>query len=150
MGVGGGAMVLGGMKSPHDMFGFCNCPYYNIELKGIYVAAYPLKLNPKVFDGGYGTVLDSGTFPRMLFLRLRILSHHTNVSGAYCVGIFESEDSTTTLEHLHPKGQGQGKICSWACPSWWIPCLAQAGFCSLEVEIGPEGALCQPLRCTCS
>ncbi|CAL8101593.1 unnamed protein product [Prunus armeniaca] len=110
MGVGGGAMVLGGMKSPHDMFGFCNCPYYNIELKGIYVAAYPLKLNPKVFDGGYGTVLDSGTFPMMLFLRLRILLV---------------------------------QICPWACPNWWIPYIVRAGFCALEVEIWPGGALCQ-------
>ncbi|XP_048436165.1 LOW QUALITY PROTEIN: aspartic proteinase 36 [Pyrus x bretschneideri] len=65
MGVGGGAMVLGGMKSPPDMV-FANSdrfrsPYYNIDLKEIHVAGQPLKLNPKIFDGKHGTVLDSGT-----------------------------------------------------------------------------------------
>ncbi|BBG95185.1 hypothetical protein Prudu_003660 [Prunus dulcis] len=49
--------------------------HYNIELKEIYVAADPLKLNPKVFDGGDGTVLDSGTtyayLPKDAFLTLK-------------------------------------------------------------------------------
>ena len=36
-------------------------PYYNIELKEMHVAGKPLTLNPTVFDGKYGTVLDSGT-----------------------------------------------------------------------------------------
>ncbi|CAN6682545.1 unnamed protein product [Malus baccata var. baccata] len=65
MGVGGGAMVLGGMKSPPDMV-FAHSdrfrsPYYNIDLKKIHVAGKPLKLNPKIFDGKRGNVLDSGT-----------------------------------------------------------------------------------------
>ncbi|CAN6721681.1 unnamed protein product [Malus baccata var. baccata] len=65
MGVGGGAMVLGGMKSPPDMV-FAHSdrfrsPYYNIDLKEIHVAGKPLKLNRKIFDGKHGTVLDSGT-----------------------------------------------------------------------------------------
>ncbi|CAB4266252.1 unnamed protein product [Prunus armeniaca] len=65
MGVGGGAMVLGSIKSPPDMV-FTHSdpfrsPYYNIELKDIHVAGKPLKLNPKIFDGKHGTVLDSGT-----------------------------------------------------------------------------------------
>lgn len=38
-----------------------NSPYYNIDLREIHVAGKPLKLNPKVFDGKHGTVMDSGT-----------------------------------------------------------------------------------------
>ncbi|VVA11981.1 PREDICTED: aspartic [Prunus dulcis] len=66
-------------EGPHDMVflhsdPYCS-PYYNIELKEIYVAADPLKLNPKVFDGGDGTVLDSGTtyayLPKDAFLALK-------------------------------------------------------------------------------
>ncbi|XP_060208866.1 aspartic proteinase 36-like isoform X1 [Lycium barbarum] len=65
MDFGGGAMVLGGIKSPADMV-FTNSdpvrsPYYNIELKEIHVAGKALNLNPRVFDGNHGTVLDSGT-----------------------------------------------------------------------------------------
>ncbi|XP_062154928.1 protein ASPARTIC PROTEASE IN GUARD CELL 2-like isoform X2 [Alnus glutinosa] len=65
MGVGGGAMVLGGISPPTDMvFSHSNpvrSPYYNIDLKEIHVAGKPLPLNPSVFDGNHGTVLDSGT-----------------------------------------------------------------------------------------
>ncbi|KAE8099940.1 hypothetical protein FH972_017883 [Carpinus fangiana] len=65
MDVGGGAMILGGISSPPDMV-FTHSdpfrsPYYNIELKEIHVAGKPLKLSPRIFDGKYGTVLDSGT-----------------------------------------------------------------------------------------
>ncbi|KAM6542860.1 hypothetical protein CsatB_007307 [Cannabis sativa] len=65
MGVGGGAMILGGISSPPDMV-FTHSdpyrsPYYNIDLKEIHVAGKPLKLSPKVFDRKHGTVLDSGT-----------------------------------------------------------------------------------------
>ncbi|GAB2293823.1 hypothetical protein Dimus_028036 [Dionaea muscipula] len=65
MDIGGGAMVLGAHKLPDDMV-FTRSdpnrsPYYNIELKEIHVAGKPLKLSPSVFDGKYGTVLDSGT-----------------------------------------------------------------------------------------
>ncbi|KAK9284849.1 hypothetical protein L1049_024029 [Liquidambar formosana] len=65
MDIGGGAMVLGGISPPDDMV-FTHSdpmrsPYYNIELKEIHVAGKPLPLNPKVFDGKHGTVLDSGT-----------------------------------------------------------------------------------------
>ncbi|CAN4087033.1 unnamed protein product [Withania somnifera] len=65
MDFGGGAMVLGGIKPPADMV-FTNSdparsPYYNIELKEIHVAGKALGLNPQVFDGNHGTVLDSGT-----------------------------------------------------------------------------------------
>ena len=38
-----------------------NSPYYNVDLKGIHVAGKKLGLSPSVFDGRYGTVLDSGT-----------------------------------------------------------------------------------------
>lgn len=38
-----------------------NSPYYNIELKEIHVAGKPLKINPRVFGGKHGTILDSGT-----------------------------------------------------------------------------------------
>ncbi|XP_040992292.1 aspartic proteinase 36-like isoform X3 [Juglans microcarpa x Juglans regia] len=68
MDVGGGAMVLGGISPPTDMvfthsdpFRDGNSPYYNIDLKNIHVAGKPLLLNPRVFDGKHGTVLDSGT-----------------------------------------------------------------------------------------
>ncbi|XP_057973921.1 aspartic proteinase 36 [Malania oleifera] len=65
MEVGGGAMVLGALPPPSDMvFSHSDpfrSPYYNIELKEMHVAGKPLKLNPKVFDGKHGTVLDSGT-----------------------------------------------------------------------------------------
>ncbi|XP_059457208.1 aspartic proteinase 36-like isoform X2 [Corylus avellana] len=65
MGVGGGAMVLGGISPPTDMvFAHSNpvrSPYYNIDLKEIHVAGKPLPLNPNVFDGKHGTVMDSGT-----------------------------------------------------------------------------------------
>ncbi|PON54240.1 Aspartic peptidase [Parasponia andersonii] len=65
MGVGGGAMILGGISSPRDMV-FAHSdpyrsPYYNIDLKAMHVAGKPLKLSPKVFDRKHGTVLDSGT-----------------------------------------------------------------------------------------
>ncbi|XP_059302491.1 aspartic proteinase 36-like [Lycium ferocissimum] len=65
MDFGGGAMVLGGIKPPSEMV-FTHSdpvrsPYYNIELKGIHVAGKPLNLNPQIFDGKHGTVLDSGT-----------------------------------------------------------------------------------------
>ncbi|XP_062154924.1 aspartic proteinase 36-like [Alnus glutinosa] len=65
MGVGGGAMVLGSISPPTDMvFSHSNpvrSPYYNIDLKEIHVAGKPLPLNPSVFDGKHGTILDSGT-----------------------------------------------------------------------------------------
>ncbi|KAL7083913.1 hypothetical protein ACP275_14G191500 [Erythranthe tilingii] len=65
MDVGGGAMVLGGIATPDDMVFThsdpARSPYYNIDLKEIHVAGKMLPLNPKVFDGKHGTVLDSGT-----------------------------------------------------------------------------------------
>ncbi|XP_010549260.1 PREDICTED: aspartic proteinase-like protein 2 [Tarenaya hassleriana] len=75
MEVGGGAMVLGKVTPPADMVFSASdpfrSPYYNIELKQIHVAGKSLKLNPKVFNGKHGTVLDSGTtyayFPKEAF-----------------------------------------------------------------------------------
>ncbi|OIT33111.1 PREDICTED: aspartic proteinase-like protein 2 [Nicotiana attenuata] len=65
MDFGGGAMVLGGVKPPADMdftkSDFGHSPYYNIDLKEIHVAGKPLNLNPRVFGGKHGTILDSGT-----------------------------------------------------------------------------------------
>ncbi|TYG43918.1 hypothetical protein ES288_D11G056700v1 [Gossypium darwinii] len=65
MDIGGGAMVLGGISAPSDMvFSYADpvrSPYYSIGLKEIHVAGKQLSLNPSVFDGKYGTVLDSGT-----------------------------------------------------------------------------------------
>ncbi|XP_031102984.1 aspartic proteinase nepenthesin-1-like [Ipomoea triloba] len=65
MDIGGGAMVLGGVSPPADMvFTRSNptrSPYYNIELKEMHVAGKKLPINPRVFDGKHGTVLDSGT-----------------------------------------------------------------------------------------
>ncbi|KAJ8773239.1 hypothetical protein K2173_028416 [Erythroxylum novogranatense] len=75
MDVGGGGMVLGSIAPPQDMV-FTHSdpfrsPYYNIDLKEIHIAGKPLKLNPKVFDGSHGTVMDSGTtyayFPEEAF-----------------------------------------------------------------------------------
>nr|XP_043617630.1 aspartic proteinase 36-like [Erigeron canadensis] len=65
MDVGGGAMVLGGISPPAEMvYSYSDpvrSPYYNIELKELHVAGKRLPLNPSVFDGKHGTVLDSGT-----------------------------------------------------------------------------------------
>ncbi|KAK4789755.1 hypothetical protein SAY86_017059 [Trapa natans] len=65
MEIGGGAMVLGGMSPPSDMvFSYSDpvrSPYYNIDLKELHVGGKPLSLSPDIFDGKYGSVLDSGT-----------------------------------------------------------------------------------------
>ncbi|VAH28674.1 unnamed protein product [Triticum turgidum subsp. durum] len=65
MDIGGGAMVLGAMPAPRDMVythsNAVRSPYYNIELKEIHVAGKPLRVDPRIFDGKHGTVLDSGT-----------------------------------------------------------------------------------------
>ncbi|GMP31360.1 hypothetical protein CsSME_00005606 [Camellia sinensis var. sinensis] len=65
MDVGGGAMILGGISPPANMVFSrsdpARSPYYNIELKEMHVAGKKLSLNPSVFDGKYGTILDSGT-----------------------------------------------------------------------------------------
>ncbi|XAR50724.1 Nepenthesin [Bertholletia excelsa] len=65
MDIGGGAMVLGSISPPSDMvFSYSDpvrSPYYNIELKELHVAGKKLSLNPRVFDGKHGTILDSGT-----------------------------------------------------------------------------------------
>ncbi|KAF6142399.1 hypothetical protein GIB67_033826 [Kingdonia uniflora] len=65
MDIGGGAMVLGAISPPPGMvFSHSDAvrsPYYNIELKGIRVAGKLLTLDPRVFDGKHGSVLDSGT-----------------------------------------------------------------------------------------
>ncbi|XWS29741.1 hypothetical protein CRYUN_Cryun24cG0056600 [Craigia yunnanensis] len=65
MDIGGGAMVLGGISVPSDMIFSYSDPvrssYYNIGLKEIHVTGKQLPLNPSVFDGKFGTVLDSGT-----------------------------------------------------------------------------------------
>ncbi|XP_027346186.1 aspartic proteinase CDR1-like [Abrus precatorius] len=79
MDVGGGAMVLGGISPPSDMiFAYSDpvrSPYYNIDLKEIHVAGKRLPLNPNVFDGKHGTVLDSGTtyayLPEAVFLAFK-------------------------------------------------------------------------------
>ncbi|XP_057491725.1 aspartic proteinase 36-like [Actinidia eriantha] len=79
MDFGGGAMVLGGISPPSDMvFTHSNprrSPYYNIELKEINVAGKKLSLNPRIFDGKHGTVLDSGTtyayLPEAAFLAFK-------------------------------------------------------------------------------
>ncbi|GMI67243.1 hypothetical protein like AT5G43100 [Hibiscus trionum] len=79
MDIGGGAMVLGGISAPSDMvFSYSDpvrSPYYNIDLKEIHVAGKQLRLSPSVFDGKYGTVLDSGTtyayLPEAAFLAFK-------------------------------------------------------------------------------
>lgn len=79
MDVGGGAMVLGGISPPAEMVYShsdpVRSPYYNIELKELHVAGKRLPLNPSVFDGKHGTVLDSGTtyayLPEAAFLAFK-------------------------------------------------------------------------------
>lgn len=65
MDIGGGAMVLGGISHPSSMVfahsDAARSPYYNVDLKQIHLAGKKLPLNPMVFDGKHGTVLDSGT-----------------------------------------------------------------------------------------
>ncbi|PRQ18918.1 putative memapsin 1 [Rosa chinensis] len=79
IGVGGGVMVLGGIKSPRDMVlthldPFCS-PYYNIELMEIHVAGKALKFYSKVFDEKHETILDSGTTyaysPKTVFIAFK-------------------------------------------------------------------------------
>ncbi|KAF5201074.1 Aspartyl protease apcb1 [Thalictrum thalictroides] len=94
MGVGGGAMVLGGITPPTDMvYSHSNpvrSPYYNIELKELHVAGKPLKLKPEIFNGKHGTVLDSGTtyayLPEAAFLAfkdaiMKNLNHLKQIRG---------------------------------------------------------------------
>ncbi|GKU98883.1 hypothetical protein SLEP1_g11818 [Rubroshorea leprosula] len=79
MGIGGGAMVLGGISPPSDMVWSysdpARSPYYNIDLKEIHVAGKRLPLKRSVFDGKQGTVLDSGTtyayLPEAAFLAFK-------------------------------------------------------------------------------
>ncbi|KAK4770976.1 hypothetical protein SAY87_031508 [Trapa incisa] len=163
MDVGGGAMILGSIAPPPGMvFSHSDShrsPYYNFEMKEIHVAGKPLKLSASTFNGGHGTVLDSGTtyayFPSRAFVALKdaiiksitslrqipgpdpnyhdicfagagwnvshlqqvfpevdmvfsnggklslspenYLFRHTKVLGAYCLGIFKSENDETTL-----------------------------------------------------
>ncbi|XP_030499375.2 aspartic proteinase CDR1 isoform X1 [Cannabis sativa] len=65
MDIGGGSMVLGGITPPPDMVfadsDAARSPYYNIDLKEIHVGGKQLPINPGVFDGKHGTILDSGT-----------------------------------------------------------------------------------------
>lgn len=65
MDIGGGAMVLGAMPAPPGMIythsNAVRSPYYNIELKEMHVAGKALRVDPRIFDGKHGTVLDSGT-----------------------------------------------------------------------------------------
>ncbi|KAG6513430.1 aspartic proteinase 36-like [Zingiber officinale] len=79
MDIGGGAMVLGEITPPTDMVfspsNSARSPYYNIELKSIDVDGRLLKLDPRIFDGKHGTVLDSGTtyayLPKEAFLAFK-------------------------------------------------------------------------------
>ncbi|BFG26307.1 hypothetical protein CerSpe_125810 [Prunus speciosa] len=49
---------------------------------------------------------------------------------------------TSTLTSA-PSGLSPSKICPWACPGWWVPVLARAGFVALEGDLGSRGACCQ-------
>ncbi|KAL4360483.1 hypothetical protein GQ457_04G035060 [Hibiscus cannabinus] len=103
MDIGGGAMVLGGISAPSDMvFSYSDpvrSPYYNIDLKEIHVAGKQLRLNPSVFDGKYGTVLDSGTtyayLPEAAFL-------------AFKEAIFKE---LTSLKHVRGPDPNYNDIC---------------------------------------
>ncbi|KAK8693128.1 hypothetical protein V6N13_070722 [Hibiscus sabdariffa] len=103
MDIGGGAMVLGGISAPSDMvFSYSDpvrSPYYNIDLKEIHVAGKQLCLNPSVFDGKYGTVLDSGTtyayLPEAAFL-------------AFKEAIFKE---LTSLKHVRGPDPNYNDIC---------------------------------------
>lgn len=52
-----------------------NSPYYNIELKEIHVAGKALRVDPRIFDGKHGAVLDSGTtyayLPELAFVAFK-------------------------------------------------------------------------------
>ncbi|KAJ7515303.1 hypothetical protein O6H91_22G009900 [Diphasiastrum complanatum] len=62
---GGGAMILGAIPPPPEMVFTASephrSPYYNLGLKGLRVAGNPLSIDPSVFNGRFGTILDSGT-----------------------------------------------------------------------------------------
>ncbi|GMN34460.1 hypothetical protein TIFTF001_004700 [Ficus carica] len=103
MDIGGGAMVLGGISHPSSMVfahsDAARSPYYNVDLKEIHVAGKKLPLNPMVFDGKHGTVLDSGTtyayLPEPAFVAFK--DAHSKVHGGYCLGIFQNGKDPTTL-----------------------------------------------------
>ncbi|XP_073311987.1 aspartic proteinase 39-like isoform X2 [Primulina huaijiensis] len=113
MDVGGGAMVLGGMSSPAAMIFTrsdpLRSPYYNIELMEIHVAGKALPLNPKTFDGEYGTVLDSGTtyaylpelafvaFKTAIFRELKSLERIQGPNPNYDDICFSGAESDTSL-----------------------------------------------------
>ncbi|PQQ06198.1 aspartic proteinase-like protein 2 isoform X1 [Prunus yedoensis var. nudiflora] len=61
VGVRGGAMVLGGMKSPMIWYFCVQILLANTLASRNLCCCVSYEINPKVFDGGYGTVLDSGT-----------------------------------------------------------------------------------------
>lgn len=160
---GGGAMVLGAIPAPPDMVFVNSDPrrsnYYNLELSEIQVQGVKLPLDSSIFNGKFGTVLDSGTtyaylpdrafnafkdavhqqlgalqqvhgpdpnypdicyagagtdvkelskhFPAVDFVFAEnkkvslapenYLFKHTKVPGAYCLGFFKNQDSTTLL-----------------------------------------------------
>ncbi|XP_024381443.1 aspartic proteinase nepenthesin-1 isoform X2 [Physcomitrium patens] len=62
---GGGSMVLGAIPAPSGMVFAKSDPrrsnYYNLELTEIQVQGASLKLDSNVFNGKFGTILDSGT-----------------------------------------------------------------------------------------
>ncbi|KAG0574513.1 hypothetical protein KC19_VG267600 [Ceratodon purpureus] len=65
MNEGGGSMVLGAIPTPEGMVFAKSDPsrsnYYNLELSEIQVQGVSLNLASSVFNGKFGTVLDSGT-----------------------------------------------------------------------------------------
>ncbi|KAG0559873.1 hypothetical protein KC19_10G135800 [Ceratodon purpureus] len=159
----GGALILGSLTPIDEMVFTPSNPtrssYYNVVLKEIWVEGVPLPVKPSVFDGRYGTILDSGTtfaylpakafdvfkdafvrgvkdlkeidgpdenfqdicysgagndpdnlssyFPSIDFVfgddkaislaAENYLFRHPKHAGAYCLGFFQNEDSTTIL-----------------------------------------------------
>ncbi|KAL8553752.1 hypothetical protein ACS0TY_002151 [Phlomoides rotata] len=104
MDLGGGAMVLGGI-SPHADMVFTRSdpvrsPYYNIELSEIRVAGKKLPVNPRVFDGKHGTVLDSGTtyayLPEAAFVAFKEAVSDSLCGLCYFVCLICSKSPTVT------------------------------------------------------
>ncbi|KAK6120848.1 hypothetical protein DH2020_045404 [Rehmannia glutinosa] len=140
MDVGGGAMVLGGISPPADMVFTrsdpVRSPYYNIELREIHVAGKKLPLNPMVFDGKHGTVLDSGTtyvyFPEKAF-------------AAFKEAIFKELHSLKRIQGPDPN---YNDICFSGAGSD-ISQLSKP-FHQLKWYLTKDRSSCWPLKITCS
>ncbi|KAF3642720.1 putative aspartic proteinase-like protein 2-like isoform X2 [Capsicum annuum] len=82
-----------------------NNPYYNIELKEILVPGKPLKMNPWVFGGKHGAILDSGTtyayLPEPVFIAFNSINSFPPPPSP-TTPVVSSLDNRNTTAHMSP------------------------------------------------